>query len=185
MKHPLIYSLLVLIIILLLIDKCNRKPITNPDKPFKEELVKGTPIIRTDTIKVTVYGTKPAPDTVYLPSDTTFLPAPDDSIRHYTLSENDTSGGTVVQANVIGHLLDYQIDRTCFEKEYIRVDTLKQYYNMARRTLSVGVFSGTIVNHFTYGVSLSYQDKQRRGYMLNVDPISKGGFVTITFPIVK
>ena len=184
MKHPLLYSLLILIIILLLIDKCNRKPKPDENKPFKTAYIQGKDSIRIDTIRIASSGVNPAPDTVYLPSDTLFLPSPDDSLRKYTLTENDSTGGTTVNATVQGHLLNYDIERTCFNEYHSRVDTLKEYYTApARRLVSVGVFSGVMANQFTYGVNVSYQDKLKRSYALNVDPVNRGGFVSIGFPI--
>ena len=166
-----------------MIDKCNRnKP--EHSEPVKVEYIQGKDSIRIDTIRIASSGVNPIPDTVYLPSDTLFLPSPDDSLRKYTLTENDSTGGTSVQATVQGHLLDYHIERTCFNEYHSRVDTVKLSYNLpARPLVSVGVFSGVMANQFTYGVNISYQDRLKRSYTINVDPVNRGGFVSIGFPI--
>lgn len=183
-KHGLTYSGLILIIVLLLFKQCGKpiNPIT-PEKHVKETLVKGKP----DTVVKEVIryktGTNPPPDTVYADIAPDTIVVADDSIRHYPLTENDSTGGTVCNVSVKGHLLGYDITRTCFNTSINRVDTLKQEYNKPRRLLSIGMFSGVMANEFTYGVSVLYQDKQQRYYGLHVDPVNKGGLFTIGVPV--
>lgn len=179
-KQGIIYSAFIIVILLLLFDKCNT-PVVEPE-PEKTEYSKGKDSIVYIPVEVSTKGSNPDPDSVYLVVEND-IPC-DDSTRHYPLTENDSTGGTAVGLTVKGRLLDYEITRTCFNTEKSRVDTFKIYMPATpRRMLSMGGFSGVIGTQFTFGVAAYYTDKRQMSVGVLVDPINKGGVGVVTVPI--